>query len=286
MKARLPIIFTIFALALSAVDISAQQSSCVPVFTRSEKDVVFKAGEKLDFVLHYRFGIINSDIGVASVTLDTAVVSGQKVFHTRVFGKTISIFDRFFRVREDFNSYYTTEGLRPVLFTRDTHEGSYVATDHYNYIWDDARPYIDAEVFTTSLGEKKHYKLPLKECTFDLPALFFFARNIDMEKVRPNVKYPMTFAIDEEIYNVYFIYKGKSTVKVKDLGKVRCLKFAAKLLEGQVFNGDVDLDIYISDDMNRLPVLFGAPIRVGEVEGRITGFQGLKYPFSSLVSQK
>jgi len=281
-------IFTLlfaFVPALLPVGLFAQQPGCVPVFTRSESEVVYKAGEKLDFVLHYKFGIINSDIGVASVTLDTTSVGDQKVFHTRVFGKTIKLYDRFFRVREDFNSYYTREGLRPVLFTRDTHEGTYVATDVYNYMWNADEPYIDAEVFTTSIGEKKHYKLPLNECTFDLPALFFFARNIDMDRVRPNIKYPMTFAIDEEVYNVYFIYRGKSTVKVQGLGKVRCLKFAAKLLEGQVFKGEADLDIYISDDMNRLPVLFGAPIRVGEVEGRMTNYEGLKYPFSSLISK-
>jgi len=276
-------LFILFAAVLYPALMSAQQG-CVPVFTRNGENAVYMAGEKLDFALHYKFGIINSDIGVANITLDTTTVDGRKVFHTRVYGKTISIYDRFFRVREDFNSYYTFDGLKPVLFTRDTHEGAYVATDTYRYIWDSEEPYIDAEVFTSTLGEKKLFKLPLKECTFDLPALFFFARNIDMSKVRPNVKYPMTFAIDEEVYDVYFIYRGKTTVKVKGLGKVRCLKFAAKLLEGQVFGSEADLDIYISDDMNRLPVLFGAPIRVGEVEGRLTGYEGLKYPFSSLVA--
>lgn len=261
-------------------------SNCVPVYTTVGKDVAYEAGEKLDFVLHYKWGIINSDIGTASITLDTLRISSSKAFHCRVQGRTIRIFDKFFRVREDFNSYFSYNGLKPIRFTRDTHEGSYTAENEYNYMWDAAKPYIDAKVFTSSIDSTKYLRLPLKECTFDLPSLFFFARNIDMSKVRTNVRYPMTFAIDDDIYDVYFIYRGKATRKVKGLGTVKCLKFAAKLLEGEVFKGDADLDIYISDDLNRLPVLFGAPISVGEVEGRMVSYEGLKYPMTSLVEKE
>ena len=260
--------------------------NCVPVYTTSGDDAAYCSGEKMDFILHYKWGVINSDIGTATITLDTLHTGSDKAFHCRVQGRTIRIFDRFFRVREDFNSYFSYNGLKPIRFTRDTHEGSYTAENEYNYIWNAAKPYIDAKVYTTSLDSTKVLKIPLKECTFDLPSLFFFARNIDMSRVKPNVKYPMTFAIDDDVYDVYFMYKGRETVKVKGLGTVKCLKFAAKLLEGEVFKGDADLDIYISDDLNRLPVLFGAPISLGEVEGRMVSCEGLKYPLSSLVKKE
>lgn len=269
------------------VQAKSESGNCVPVFTKSESDVVFRSGEKMEFVLHYKFGMVNTDIGTASITLDTTRIAGEKVFHTRVLGRTARIFDWFFKVREDFNSYFTCNGLVPVRFTRDTYEGGYVAKNEYNYMWDAAdSAYIDATVFTTTLGKTMQMRLPLKPCTFDLPALFFFARNIDMSRVTPDVKYPMTFAIDEEVYNVYFIYKGKCTMKIKDMGTVKCLKFAAKLLEGQVFKGDDDLDIYIADDMNRLPVYFGGKLRVGDVWGRMTGASGLKYPQTAIIDKK
>lgn len=261
-------------------------SNCVPTYTTQGKEAAYVSGEKLDFVLHYKWGIINSDIGTASISLDTLNIGSVKAFHCRVQGRTIRIFDRFFRVREDFNSYFSYVGLKPIRFTRDTHEGNYTAENEYNYMWDAVNPYIDAKVFTSSIDSTKYLKLPLKECVFDLPSLFFFARNIDMSKVRPDVRYPMTFAIDDDVYDVYFIYWGREIVKVKGLGTVRCLKFAAKLLEGEVFKGEADMDIYISDDLNRLPVLFGAPISLGNVEGRMVSYKGLKYPFSSLIEKE
>ena len=75
-------------------------------------------------------------------------------------------------------------------------------------------------------------------------------------------------------------------VKVKGLGTVRTIKFAAKLLEGEVFKGEEDMLIWISDDENRLPVYFEAPLRVGVAAGRMTGYSGLKHPFTSLVNNR
>lgn len=272
---------TIIFLAFAFITLSAQ-GRCVPVYARSGDALAFAPGEKMSFVMHYRFGIINSDIGTAEISLDTARVGDASTFHCRVTGRTTRFYDCFFKVREDFNSWFTCDGLNPVRFTRDTHEGRYAARNDYSYVWNDADSYIDASIYTSNLGDTL-MRLPLKDCTFDLPALFFFARNIDMTRVEPDIRYPMTFVIDDDIYDVYFIYRGKCTVDVKGLGRVNCLKFAAKLLEGEVFKGDNDLDIYVSDDRNRLPVLFGAPIRVGDVEGRMVGCSGLKYPFSALI---
>lgn len=260
--------------------------NCIPVRNACGDEAAYKAGERLDFILHYTFGMVDSDIGTASITLDTlGPLNGRKAFHCRVAGKTTPLFDHFFKVREDFNSYFSYDGLVPLRFTRDTHEGSYTARNDYSYVWDADEPYIDATVFTTYLGEDKHMQIPLKNCTFDLPSLFFFARNIDMSRIRPGVRYPMTFAIDEEVFDVTFTYVGKATPKVYGLGTVKCLKFTADLLKGNVFSGKGELLLYISDDGNRLPVLFSAPLRVGDVEGRMTACSGLKYPFSALVKK-
>ena len=125
-------------------------------------------------------------------------------------------------------------------------------------------------------------ELPLTPCTFDLPALFYFARNMDFDVVSPGVRYPMTFAIDDDVYNVYFILHGRETIKVKGVGTVRTIKFSVKLISGNIFTGDDDLSVWITDDSNRIPVLFSAPILVGTASGRLSGWSSLKHPFSSL----
>lgn len=259
-------------------------TSCVPVKTTSEEELAFRSGERMDFILHYKWGSINTDVGTATVTLDSLTFNGQKAFKCTASGRTKKFFDVFFKVRENFSSWFTREGMRPLKFTRDTYEGGYEARNTYLYEWDAAEPYIAADVYTSKMGQKS-MQLPLTPCTYDLPALFFFARNMDVENVEPGKRYPMTFAIDEEIYNVYFILHGRETIKVKGLGTVNTIRFAAKLLEGEVFKGEEDMTIWVSDDENRLPVYFEAPLRVGVAAGRMSGYGGLKSPFTSLVKK-
>ena len=260
-------------------------TACVPVRSVSEESLAFQHGEKMEFVLHYQWGTINTDVATATVELDSLTYNGEKAFRCSAYGKTSRMFDLFFKVREDFDSWFARDGLKPLKFTRDTYEGGYEARNTYHYIWDAAEPYIAADVYSSKRGMKA-ITLPLTPCTFDLPSLFFFARNMDFDVVEPGRRYPMTFAIDDDVYNVYFILHGRETRKIPGLGTVKTIKFAAKLLEGEVFKGEEDMLIWVSDDENRLPVYFEAPLLVGVASGRLSGYKGLKHPFDALVKTK
>lgn len=276
-------IYILFLLLPSGLS-AQEQPSCIPVRNLSQDSLAFRAGERLEFVMHYKWGAINSDIGTAYVQLDSMKMNGGPAYRCHVYGKTSRFYDLFFKVREDFYSWFSADGLEPIRFSRNTMEGKYVARNTYIYMWNAAEPYIDAEVYSSHSGQK-HLELPLNRCTYDLPALFFMARNMDMSAVEPGVKYPMTFAIDDDIYNVYFILYGPETITVKGLGSINVIKFGARLIAGGVFSGDEDMTIYISDDENRLPVYFEAPILVGVASGRMVKCSGLKYPFSSRVEK-
>lgn len=282
----------IFATAAAAVFMAAASfaqthgergGGCIPVLSVAEEDLAYGGGEYLKFTIHYEWGVIDSDVGWATVNLDTLSFNGEDAFLCRVYGQTTRLFDLFFKVREDFRSWFTRDGLRPLKFTRDTHEGKYVATNDYFYAWDGAgEDRIIADVYSSSSGQR-NVELPLDECTYDLPALFFLARNMDFDKVVPEVKYPMTFAIDDDVYDVYFILHGREKKKIKGLGTVNTIRFSARLLAGNVFTGEEDLTIWVTDDDNRIPVLFEAPILVGTASGRLQSWDGLRHPFSSMV---
>ena len=260
---------------------------CVPVREISDGDsLAYQAGEKFSFSIHYEWGAIDSDVGWANIVLDTVRVNGTKSWHCMVYGRTTRLYDLFFPVRENFQSWFSYDGLQPLRFTRDTKEGKYTAKNAYVYRRGGLDgDHIMADVYTTSRGDRS-VNLPLNSCTFDLPALFYYARNMDFDAVTPEVKYPMTFAIDDDIYNVYFILRGRETIKVRGVGTVKTIRFSVKLISGNVFTGEEDLSVWITDDENRIPVLFEAPILVGVASGRITEWSGLKHPFTSLIKKR
>lgn len=257
-------------------------ASCIPVKTVSDDSLAFVHGEEATFILHYEWGMLDSDVGSATVRLDSLTFNGQKAYRCTMHGSTTRMYDFFFRVREDFQSWFTRDGLKPLKFFRHSQEGDYEAKNLYVYDWNAPEPVIRADLYTSKVGAS-NVDIPLNPCTFDLPTLFYYARNMDFDIIEPGRKYPMTFAIDEEVFNVYFILHGRETVKVPGIGTVRTIKFGAKLLEGEVFKGEADMIIWVSDDGNRLPVLFEAPLLIGTAKGRMTSYKNLKYPFTSLV---
>ena len=163
-------ILTLVAVSFLCIFARAQEpadslgTACVPVMTVDEAGLAFQGGEKVDFVMHYKWGFINSDVGHATVTLDTLTFNGHEAFRCSVYGKTTKFYDVFFKVREDFKSWFTRDGLKPLKFTRDTEEGSYRARNTYLYQWDSAEPHIAADIYTSSLGQKS-MEIPLTPCT-------------------------------------------------------------------------------------------------------------------------
>ena len=263
-------------LLLPALPIAAQK--CVPLKDRSENNLVFKGGEKIVFTLHYKWGVVDADVATATVRLDTTVINGKKVFHGSLRGNTQKIYQKIFTVKEDFDTWFTREGLRPVKATRSCKEGNYVCTNLYYY----RDKYIDAKINSSKRGEFT-VNLPLDDCTYDIPLLFYIIRNMDDGSLRPGGRYPMTYACDHHVKTLQFTYIGKENRKVPGVGTVRCRKFAFEVAKGELFSGDSDLYIWLSDDGNRIPVWFSAPLKVGQVQGRLKSWDNLKNPFSSII---
>ena len=148
------------------------RTSCVPVRTVNEDSLAFHSGEVMSFVLHYKWGAINTDVGTATVRLDSLTFNGEDAFCCSVYGKTTKIFDLFFKVREDFKSWFTRNGLRPLKFTRDTHEGGYEARNTYLYDYNEMM-----QIFEVHLSYLKHF-LSLKELLIILPLYFQFLQSL------------------------------------------------------------------------------------------------------------
>lgn len=257
-------------------------AACIPLRGLSRTELPFGGGERQSFVIHYKWGIINADVASATLSLEESVLNGEPVFAARIFGQNARKFDPVFKMREDFRSWFSADSLAPRRFTRDTREGNYYSVN--DYAFDRTAGVIRAELDSRRRGPRT-MDLPLTDCTFDVVSLFYYARNLDFSAVQAGRKYPLTFAVDDDICNIFFIYRGIETLNIKGVGKVRTRRFTVRLASGEVFGDDAEAagDMWFTDDDNRLLVWFDTPIKVGHVYGRITGWDGLKHPFGALV---
>ena len=250
--------------------------NCLPLNLSKDK-IAFKGGENLVFTVHYKWGLINADVAQATLKLDSTVLNGQKCYHGSLRGKTQKIYEQVFKLKEDFDCWFTCDGLKPMKFTRDCVEGNYWCKNLYTF----SANQINAQINNSRKGEFS-VTLPKDDCTYDVAMLFFMLQNMDVSKLKVGGRYPMSYACDHKVHNIHFVYYGKENRKVA--GKtMRCLKFGFEVPKGESFEGDKALFAWFSDDSNRVPVYFVAPLKVGQVRGRLNSYSGLRFPVESIV---
>lgn len=263
---------------------AADKGKCVQVKSLNESSLAFKGGEQLTFAIHYKWGVVNADVAKFATKVDTTVYNGRKVFHASMSGGTQKIYASLFTVDEKLDSWFTRDGLVPLKFTRKAQEGSYTCTNLYSYIWNPGNTHIKASLNNSRKGDF-YADIPLDNCTFDLPTLYYVLRNMDVSSLTVGGRYPMTFAVDDDVYHLHFVYYGKEEKKVSGVGTVRALKFGFQVVAGDVFSEGSDLYAWFSDDENRIPVMFVAPLKIGQVQGRLSSYKGLKHEFKSLIKK-
>ena len=241
-----------------------------------KSDVPYVHGESLTYVVNYKWGAVDTDVGEAVTNLTYE----DGMFHSIITGKTFKFYDMIFRVRERFESKFYEDPVRPHYFYRDTQEGKYRMRNTYHFDNDSLK--INARI-------QKYDRTPKDTVlqgsvhTFDIPSLFYKVRMMDFDSVAMGVKQPISFAIDDDVYNFYFILIDREVKKIKGLGTFNTLKFAVKLVAGGVFTGKDDMYIWVTDDENKVPLLFESPIIVGRVYGRLTDYKNLKSPLTSKI---
>lgn len=265
---------------LVALFAGAQQRECLPVRNIPEERRAFDSGERVTYIINYTWGMVKTDVGEAKVSLTRKMddTYGDH-FHAVITGTTYKFYDVFFKVRDLFESKFSPENGRPYYFHRDISEGKYKIknTFHFNPNYT-----INARVERKN-SQIKDTLLKGRECTFDLVSLFYFARNIDFSNIPAGVEQPISFAVDDEIFEMYYRFIGKEVKRIPGLGQFNTLKFAARVVAGEVFSGKEELIIWVTDDRNKVPLMFETPIIVGKVTGRITSFENLKFPMSSKI---
>ncbi len=266
---------------ISIVHAYAQdKKKCAPVNIIMESERAFGDGEVLKYTVSYNWGMVNSDVGeiIASLNRVNDSLYGDS-FHAVITGNTFKFYDVFFKVRDIFEAKFRVDNGRPYYFHRDISEGKYRMKNWYNFREDYS---IEAKVQRKN-REIKDTILIGDICTFDLVSLFYFSRNLDFSNVPEGVEQPISFAVDSQIYNLYYKFIGRETFKLRGVGTFNSMKFVVKVVAGEVFSGKEEITLWVTDDKNKMPLYFESPIIVGRVSGRLKSFDNLKHPLTSKI---
>ncbi|MBI9052238.1 MAG: DUF3108 domain-containing protein [Bacteroidales bacterium] len=261
-------------LLYSSTHIWAQEKPC------EIQNKAFKAGEKLNYVITYNWFLVWTDVGGVEFVASEDTVFGQDVFNLKGTGVTFSFYDWFFQVRDVYQSWVRPDNLLPVYYHRDVNEDGYIIDYKYKYDFENLVAYSER------IKTRKPFRqdtVAIFPCTYDVISVIYQARNIDFTKYKKNERIPFKILLDNEIHEVFIRYKGKEVKKVRGVGKFNTIKFTGSLVAGDVFEGGEDLQIWVTDDENRVPVWIESPIIVGTIKARLVDYEGLRHPLKSLI---
>lgn len=232
------------------------------------KNEAFKRGEVLSFRLHY--GVVDAGTATLEVTDEAKDLAGRKTFHIVGLGKSKGAFDWFFKVRDRYETYMDEKALVPWLFVRRISEGGYTCSQDYVFNHFNEKVNVgNNEIFDISPNMQ------------DMLSAFYHARTLDLSEAKPGDVYTVNAFVDKEIFPVKIKFVARENIKT-DLGTFKCLKFRPVIQKGRVFKTEEDLNVWISDDKNHIPILGQADVLVGSIKMELMSYSGLANPVAKV----
>ena len=248
------ILFTVFAFNTSS--------------TTVENNYI-KSGEKLTFIASFNVSGVMTDIAEVRMETSTVKTKTRELLRLKCTASTYSSWDKFFKVRDLYESYVDPETLLPVLYKRSIEEGTYKKELKYLFK-------RKSKIAISTLNKKgyKDFKteVPITDSTLDIVSTIYNARILDYENFSVGKKITKKLIVDSEAQTVTIEYLGKENISVSNYGKKECYKLSIGFGGNEIEKIKGGKYIYITADDDRLPALIEATIPVGRIQIRLSHY--------------
>ncbi len=250
----------------------------------AQKEAAFACGEKLEYMVSYRAKLVpNSDVATVTVNTTCPKLDGRETYRVEGKGRVQPFFRWFFDLNDTYNTWLDVNTLRPLKFTADLREGSYRFTNTILYDWSTMTANSKYRNLKRPNTDERNLPLTYESC--DAIAQFFNLRATNTDGFVPGQAMIMQVVLEDTIRKVQYKFLAREERDVKGFGRFKTLKFSCQLATstGESFEDGSEFFVWISDDLNKIPLYIESPIRVGSIRARITKFENLKYPLDSKI---
>jgi hypothetical protein len=235
----------------------------------SDSNTGIPAGEKLVFAGSYNMSGLLTQLAQVTLSTETLKTTKNTYLHLNCELATYSKWDKFFKIRDLYESYVNPLTLKPSLYKRSIDEGGYTKKEKYVF-----------KNNTISSTVKKRNKpettktFTVGASTQDVVSLLYKVRTVDFTKMKAGQTKGFTIVFDEKEIPVTLKYIGTETIAAGNLGKKLCYKIAiaakTKVLKGT----DKNL-IWLTADAKKVPALMKFSIPVGTGQLVLTSATGI-----------
>jgi hypothetical protein len=244
-------------------------------------------GEHLTYKVHYGF----LDAGLVNMTIDKQIhkINDQSCFKIDIEGESTGFLYLFLKMKNHFGTYLDTETLIPQHFYRDIHEGTYRKNEKVHF------DHTKKLVIVEQLDDKgtqviSRDEFGISDNVQDIVSTWYVLRNLDFSKLKTgDILYNPVFFDDVLFEKFKTKFLRRETIKTK-LGHMRTLVLAPLVpfssTGKSIFAGENSVELFLSDDANKIPVKIKIKLLVGAVEIDLIDYKGLKHPLAIKNAKK
>ncbi|MFT4759346.1 MAG: hypothetical protein ACI9XO_002019 [Paraglaciecola sp.] len=116
-------------------------------------------------------------------------------------------------------------------------------------------------------------------------SIVYFTRNFDSLNYQTDDEFSIKLFVDKETWDLEIVYKDKEYGRyVKGLGYFNTLKFSPQVIQGNVFSDNTAVNMWVTNDENRVLLEIESPVSVGSVKAILKDYSGLRYEMKARVN--
>lgn len=228
----------------------------------------FQRGEFLKYKIQY--GLLNA--GFATVQLNEKNTLNDSLIHAVGKGWTTGMVGFLFKVEDTYESYFDESELKPKHFIRNINEGGYTQDKEIYFDYDNK----EAREVNHKKSTKSSYFI--ENDVQDILSSFYYMRSIDFTQLKANDSIDVNMFFDGKMNPIKLIVLDRETIKT-EFGKINAIKIRPLVLKGRVFKDEENVTLWISDDLNKIPLRIKAALLVGSAKAELIEYSGLVHPF-------
>ncbi len=242
--------------------------------TYSQKfSVPFKGGEYLKYKLSY--GPVNA--GIATLKIENHFENKTDMLHVIGKGWTTGMTNFFFSVKDNYETYFDKNQMKPFRFIRKIDEGGYTKDKEILFDFNDYR----ATVIDHKMNKKNSFSI--EKDVQDMLSSLYYVRNIDFTTLKEGDIISIKMFLDSEIYRLNLIIKEREVIKFNKK-KIKTIVLQPTVQEGRIFKSNESVTFWISDDLNKVPLKIKASILVGSIKAELIEYKGLSNPMTFIFN--
>jgi hypothetical protein len=263
-------LFSLIIGSLLMIGISYDLSSQLDEMPCEVENTTWLSGEELTYKVYYNWQFIWIPAGEAKFK----VTENEDSYDFLVTGETSSTYDGLFKVRDRYYSRVSKESGQPEYFVRMANQGKYVRYDSLSFDYENG---VIHEWFGKSKETAEYFQFDMDHCTQDMVSILYHLRNYEESNITPGSQLPINVFFDKEYYDLDIKVNDVFEERIKGIGKQEVIHLTPELVSGEVFTEGNEMDIYVSNDECKIPLLIESAVSVGSIKAVLVDTKNTKH---------